>query len=130
MKCTSLVWSKAVPPLRRRTAGRCLLQLKTAAWLLQGSLRAADRATLSNLSVHTGIELVLNLLLSFLRAGRFALFIPKFTSRRDEAALSPTQTATLRFAGASERQQVSVTQQKRSPFVEMGHGFNLVPDRR
>lgn len=57
--------------------------VKTVAWLLQGSLRAAHRSTLSNLSVHTGIELVLNLFLSFLRAGRFALFIPKFTSRRD-----------------------------------------------
>lgn len=66
----------------------CLLQFKTVAGLLQGSLRAANRSTLSNLSAHAGIEHVLNLFLSFLRAGRFALFIPKFTSRRDKTAFS------------------------------------------
>lgn len=49
-------------------------------WCLHGSFRAEDRSTLSNLSVHAGIELVLNLILSVLCLGRFLLFIPKFTS--------------------------------------------------
>lgn len=67
-------------------------RLETAAWLLQGSFRAGDHSTLSNLSVHTSIELVLNLFLSVLCSGRFVLFNSKFTLRRDQAALSPTET--------------------------------------
>lgn len=55
-------------------------------WCLHGSFRAEDRSTLSNLSVHAGVELVLNLILSVLCLGRFLLFIPKFTSGRATAS--------------------------------------------
>lgn len=62
--------------------------LETPVWLLHGDFRARDHSTLSNLSVHAGIEVVLNPILSAVGLGRFLLFIPKFMLGREKASLS------------------------------------------
>lgn len=92
---------------------------ETAAWLLQGSFRAGDHSTLSNLSVHTSIELVLNLFLSVLCSGRFVLFNSKFILRRDPTALSPTETLILWFLCASGHRGRVIFQQKSTTFADI-----------